>query len=117
MKRALRSASDYAWRHPSILIALFVLAYGIRYTDVEQFRAITVDPYVINVQPQYQFLYASPFTFILGSYYQHHAIDAGTSFAIVAALGLALLAAAARRWMAAEFAGADRGVAWMVLCS
>ena len=117
MTHALRSASEYAWRHPWIPIALFALGYGIRFADVDEFRAITANPYVVNVQPQYQFLYASPLTFFLGSYYQHHAIDPGTSFLIVAALGLVLLAAAAQRWVAAEFDRPDRPVAWLVLCS
>jgi hypothetical protein len=94
MTNALRSASEYACRHhPWISDRAVRARLPDPLQDVEEFRAITANPYVVNVQPQYEFLYASPLTFFLGSYYQHQAIDPGTSFLIVAALGVLLLAA------------------------
>jgi hypothetical protein len=117
MTAALRRAAQFASRHPSVPVALFVALYGFTITDANEYRAISANPFVLSLGPEYQFLYTSPLTFFLGSYYQHHGVEQWTSFLIVAGLGLLLFALAVRAWRTSRFAPEDRAAATTILLS
>ena len=44
-----RWASQYLVRHPWVTLTLFVAMYGFHYVDAEEFRRITENPFVLNV--------------------------------------------------------------------
>src|SRR5438093_1027701 len=97
MKTFVRSLSNAVWEHPGLAVALFVAAFGMRISDVDriEFRTISAAPFTMSVPAEHQFLYGSPFTFFLGSYYRHHGLDDRSAFAIVHGLGELLFFASA----------------------
>jgi hypothetical protein len=87
--RAIRQALELVCRREWIAIVLFAWAYGLRTIGEAEFRTISAAPFRMNLPAQDQYLYSSPFTFFLGSYYQHHGLDYAWAFFVVNALGLA----------------------------
>jgi hypothetical protein len=110
----IRQASAFVCRHGWIAIALFAWAYGLRTSGEAEFRTISAAPFVMNLPPQDQYLYSSPFTFFLGSYYQHHGLDYAWAFFVVNALGLAAFFVSLYRLLATDGFG-DRSAAALVL--
>jgi len=98
----LRRASGFVCRHAWIAIALFAWAYGVRTSGEAEFRTISAAPFALNLPPQDQYLYSSPFTFFVGSYYQHHGLDYAWAFFVVNALGLAAFFGSLSRLLATE---------------
>src|SRR6516225_340400 len=98
----LRRASGFVCRHAWIAIALFAWAYGVRTSGEAEFLTISVAPFALNLPPQDQYLYSSPFTFFVGSYYQHHGLDYAWAFFVVNALGLAAFFGSLSRLLATE---------------
>ena len=100
MNNVLRRTSEYVCRHPWLAIAVFVAAYGIRTNDEIEFRTTSAAPFGMNLPPDHQFLYGSPFTFFVGSYYLHHGLDDRASYFVVHLLGVALLCVSLRKALA-----------------
>ena len=88
-------------------VPLFVWLYGWQRIDLVEWRTLTAAPFTLALEPSRQFLYGSPFTHLLGAYYQRQGITLGPSFVIVYGLGLLLLAFAAYRALVAR-CGDDR---------
>src|SRR5262249_20637042 len=80
----------YVAQRWELAAVLGAAAYGVRTTDLDEFRKLSAAPFVMNLAPQYQFLYGSPLTVFLGSYYRHHGIDDLTAFFLVHGLGVVL---------------------------
>lgn len=77
----------------AVLTVPIVLAlYGWQTVDLVEWRALTAAPFALNLDQSRQFLYGSPFTYLLGSYYQHQGLGFSESFIVVHGIGLALLA-------------------------
>ena len=112
--RIIRQASEFVCRHGWIAIALFAGAYGLRTNGEAEFRTISAAPFAMNLPAQDQYLYSSPFTFFLGSYYQHHGLDYAWAFFVVNALGLAAFFVSLYRLLATGRFG-DRSAAALVL--
>jgi hypothetical protein len=117
MNGAVRRVSDYVTRHPWQAIALFAAVYGFRTTDVAEFRAISAGPFQLNLLPEFQFLYGSPFTFFVGSYYQHHGLDHVTAFFVVYSLGIVFFFASLRRVLVHQFGDEGHRLAMIVMLS
>src|SRR5262249_10204580 len=98
-----------------LLVGVFAAIYGLKLSDAAEFRAIALDPFRVAVPPDHQFLYGSPFTFLLGNYYVHHAVDVDAAFYLVAACGAELLAIAIHRAFGAMLPPEARPVAVLVL--
>jgi hypothetical protein len=103
MNSAAHRVSDYVSRHPWQAIALFAVVYGFRTTDVAEFRAISAGPFQLNLLPEFQFLYGSPLTFFVGSYYQHHGLDHVAAFFVVYSLGIVFFFWSLRRVLVHRF--------------
>ncbi|HMF95414.1 MAG TPA: hypothetical protein VKE96_14025 [Vicinamibacterales bacterium] len=97
--------------------SLVAAAYGVRTTDLDEFRKLSAAPFVMNLAPQYQFLYGSPLTFFLGSYYRHHGIDELTAFFLVHGLGVVLFFVALRAALHRVYREEDRSLAAIVMLS
>jgi hypothetical protein len=117
MNTVFRRVFDYVRRHPWQVITLFVAAYGFRTTDVVEFRAISAGPFTLNLLPEYQFLYGSPFTFLVGSYYQHHGLDYVTAFFVVYSLGIAFFFVSLRTVLVHQLGDEDHRLAMIVILS
>ncbi len=117
MTHVLRRISEYVCRHPWLAIALFVAAYGIRTSDQVEFRTISAAPFGMNLPPEHQFLYGSPFTFFVGSYYQHHGLDDRAAYFVVYLLGIALLCVSLRKALARLVGDEGRRLATIVMLS
>ena len=76
---------------------VFVWLYGWQTIDLVEWRTLTAAPFSVTLDPSQQFLYGSPFAYLLGAYYQRQGIGVVESFVIVQAAGLLLLAYAAAR--------------------
>ena len=76
------------------LVPALIWLYGWRTIDTVEWRTITAAPFSVTLEPQQQFLYGSPLTFLLGSYYQHQGLGHVHAFVVVHGLGLVFFAAA-----------------------
>jgi hypothetical protein len=81
----------------AITVLVFVWLYGWQTIDLVEWRTLTAAPFSVTLDPSQQFLYGSPFTYLLGAYYQRQGIGVVESFVIVQAAGFLLLAYAAAR--------------------
>ncbi len=117
MSHILRRLSEYVCRHPWLAIAVFVVAYGIRTNDEVEFRTISAAPFGMNLPPDHQFLYGSPFTFFVGSYYLHHGLDDRASYFVVHLLGVVLFFVALRKALARGLDDEGRRLATIVMLS
>jgi hypothetical protein len=96
-------------------VPIVVWLYGWQRIDLVEWRTLTASPFTLALDPSQQFLYGSPFSHLLGAYYQRQGIDVAASFIVVHGLGLLLLAYAAMRALVAR-CGADQwGAAALVL--
>lgn len=96
---------------------LIVWLYGWQRIDLVEWRTVTAAPFTLALEPSRQFIYGSPFTHLLGAYYQRQGITLGPSFVLVFGFGLLLLAYAVGRALVVR-CGADRwGDAALVVCS
>ncbi len=80
-----------------LTVPLFVWLYGWQVVDLVEWRTVTAAPFSLSLDPSRQFLYGSPFTHLLGAYYQRQGLGVGESFLVVHVFGLALLSYAAFR--------------------
>ena len=80
-----------------ITVPLFVWLYGWQSIDLVEWRTLTAAPFMLALDPAQQFLYGSPFSHLLGAYYQRQGLGVGESFIVVHGLGLLLLAYAVFR--------------------
>ena len=117
MNHVLRRISAYVCRHPWLAIAVFVVAYGIRTNDQVEFRTISAAPFGMNLPPDHQFLYGSPLTFFVGSYYLHHGLDDRASYFVVHLLGVLLFLVSLRKALARGLDDEGRRAATIVLLS
>ena len=69
-----------------------VAAFGIRLTDRLEFEIIATAPFEMRLPADRQFLYGSPFTFFIGSYYLHHGLSRDLAYAVVSITGVTLFA-------------------------
>ena len=74
------------------LVPALVWLYGWRTIDMVEWRTITAAPFSVTLEPEQQFLYGSPLTFLLGSYYQHQGLGYMHAFVVVHGLGLVFFA-------------------------
>jgi hypothetical protein len=88
-------------------VPLFVWLYGWQRIDLVEWRTLTAAPFSLVLEPSRQFLYGSPFSHVLGAYYQRQGLGSADSFVVVHGLGLLLLAYAAYRALVAR-CGADQ---------
>lgn len=77
-----------------LMLPALVWLYGWRTIDIVEWRTITAAPFAVSLEPSQQFLYGSPFTFLLGSYYQHHGLSFEDAFVAVHGIGLIFFACA-----------------------
>ena len=101
----------------AVSLPLFVWLYGWHTVDVVEWRTLSAAPFEVSLEPSRQFLYASPFTFLLGSYYQHQGLGFRDSFIVVHAIGLALLAVAAVRALRVRCGSEYWGAAALLLAA
>jgi hypothetical protein len=78
----------------AVMLPALVWLYGWRTIDTVEWRALTAAPFAVSLDPSQQFLYGSPLTFLLGSYYIHQGLDFAAAFAVVHGLGLIFFAGA-----------------------
>lgn len=94
-----------------------VWLYGWQRIDLVEWRTLTASPFTLALDPSQQFLYGSPFSHLLGAYYQRQGLGVTHSFVVVHGLGLLLLAFAAFRALVAR-CGADHwGAGALVLAA
>lgn len=72
----------------TLMLPALVWLYGWRTIDTVEWRTITAAPLSVTLDPGQQFLYGSPFIFLLGSYYQRQGLDFVAAFIMVHGLGL-----------------------------
>jgi len=87
-------------------VPVFLWLYGWQSIDLVEWRTLTAAPFTLSLDPSQQFLYGSPFTHLLGAYYQRQGLGVGESFIVVHGLGLLLLAYAVFRALTTR-CGAD----------
>jgi hypothetical protein len=87
-------------------VPVFILLYGWQIVDLAEWRTLTAAPFTLGLDPSRQFLYGSPFSYLLGAYYQRQGLGFLDSFVVVHGIGLLLLAYAAVRALRAG-CGAD----------
>ena len=80
-----------------LTVPLFVWLYGWQVIDVVEWRTLTAAPFTLALDPSRQFLYGSPFSHLLGAYYQRQGLGVSDSFIVVHGFGLLLLAYAVFR--------------------
>jgi hypothetical protein len=114
---SFRRLSEFVGRHPGLAVAAFAGLYGLQTNGEAEFRTISAAPFVVNLPAQDQYLYGSPFTFLLGSYYQHHGLDYAWAFFTVNALGLAAFFSSLYALMVRQFQSESRGAAALVFFS
>jgi len=73
----------------ALMLPALVWLYGWRTIDTVEWRTITAAPFSVTLDPGQQFLYGSPFIFLVGSYYQRQGLDFVAAFIVVHGLGLA----------------------------
>jgi hypothetical protein len=71
-----------------LMLPALVWLYGWRTIDTVEWRTITAAPFAVSLDPSQQFLYGSPFTFLLGWYYERQGLTFDASFVVVHGLGL-----------------------------
>jgi hypothetical protein len=89
-----------------ITVPVFLWLYGWQSIDLVEWRTLTAAPFTLALDPSQQFLYGSPFSHLLGAYYQRQGLGVGESFLVVHGLGLVLLAYAVFRALTTR-CGAD----------
>jgi hypothetical protein len=87
-------------------VPLFVWLYGWQRVDFVEWRTLTAAPFALSLPASQQFLYGSPFSHLLGAYYEHQGLGFGESFLVVHGLALILLAVTTVRVLIARF-GSD----------
>lgn len=85
-------------RHPALFVALFVSLYGWRRQDFDDFAILTRHPFVTHPNALRQFLHSSPLSIVVGWPFTR-AFGPHASYAIVCALGFAVMLAAARLYL------------------
>jgi hypothetical protein len=75
-----------------LMLPALVWLYGWRTIDTVEWRTITAAPFAVSLDPSQQFLYGSPFTFLLGWYYERQGLTFDASFVVVHGLGLVFFA-------------------------
>ena len=98
-----------------LMLPALVWLYGWRTIDTVEWRTITAAPFAVSLDSSQQFLYGSPFTFLLGSYYQHHGLSFDAAFVTVHGIGLALFAYAVFRSLTALCSADGRAAGAIVL--
>jgi hypothetical protein len=111
--QVFRSVSRRSW----LLVLAFACAYGVHTNGEAEFRTISAAPFVVNLPPQDQYLYGSPFTFLLGAYYQHHGLDYAWAFLIVNSIGLAVFFVSLAAVLSRDCPAHGRDLAAVVLFS
>lgn len=106
-----RRVAWQAW----VMVPALVWFYGWRTIDTVEWRTITAAPFTVSLDPAQQFLYGSPLTFLLGSYYQTQGLGFEHAFAVVHGLGLVLLAVALFRALTALCSTGGRAAGAIVL--
>jgi hypothetical protein len=101
--------------YPWLLAALFIALYGLRTTDVQEFRIVSTSPFRMDLPENRQFLYSSPFTFFIANYYGHHGLDPKAAFVVVQLVGACLFALSVHRVMTATLDPAAYGPAITIL--
>jgi len=100
-----------------VTVPLFVWLYGWQRIDLVEWRTLTAAPFTLALEPSRQFFYGSPFTHLLGAYYQRQGITLGPSFVLVFGSGLLLLVYAVCRALV-ERCGTDGwGDAALIFCT
>jgi hypothetical protein len=97
------------------LVPALVWLYGWRTIDTVEWRTITAAPFSVTLEPDQQFLYGSPLTFLLGSYYQHQGLGYAHAFVVVHGLGLVFFAAALFRCLTRLCGATGWGAGLLVL--
>jgi hypothetical protein len=93
-----------------ITVPLFLWLYGWQRIDLVEWRTLTAAPFTLSLPASQQFLYGSPFSHLLGAYYQHQGLGFSESFIVVHGLALMLLAFAVIRALIAR-CGSDQWAA------
>jgi hypothetical protein len=101
--------------YPWALAALFVALYGLRTTDVEEFRIVATSPLRMLLPENRQFLYSSPFTFFIANYYSHHGVPVHVGFVVVELIGACLFLYALHRVFTATVEPAAYAPALVIL--
>jgi len=100
-----------------ITVPLVVWLYGWQSIDLVEWRTLTAAPFTLALEPAQQFLYGSPFSHLLGAYYQRQGLGVGESFLVVHGLGLMLLAHAVFRALIRRCGAGSWGAGALVLAS
>lgn len=98
-----------------VLLPAVIWLYGWRTIDTVEWRTITAAPFAVSLDPSQQFLYGSPLTFLLGSYYQHQGLDFDAAFVAVHGLGLIFFAGALFRCLTTLCSASGRAAGVIVL--
>lgn len=99
----------------TLMLPTLVWLYGWRTTDTVEWRTMTAAPFAVSLEPSQQFLYGSPLTFLLGSYYRHQGLDFETAFVVVHGIGLIFFAAALFRCLTTQCSAGGRVAGAIVL--
>jgi hypothetical protein len=97
------------------LVPALIWLYGWRTIDTVEWRTITAAPFSVDLDPEQQFLYGSPLTFLLGSYYRHQGLGHVHAFVVVHGLGLVFFAAALFRCLTQLCGATGRAAGLIVL--
>lgn len=105
----------WATLQATLMLPALVWLYGWRTIDTVEWRTITAAPFSVTLDPSQQFLYGSPFIFLLGSYYQRQGLDFVPAFIVVHGLGLAFFGYALFRCLTHLCSASGRAAAVIVL--
>lgn len=108
---ALRGAPTLAF----LMLPALVWLYGWRTIDTIEWRAITAAPFAVSLDPSQQFLYGSPFTFLLGWYYERQGLSFDHAFVVVHGIGLIFFGCALVRCLTALCSASGRAAGVIVL--
>lgn len=98
-----------------LMLPALVWLYGWRTIDTVEWRTITAAPFAVALDPAQQFLYGSPFTFLLGSYYQRQGLTFDAAFVVVHGAGLIFFAAALFQCLTTLCSASGRAAGLIVL--
>ena len=98
-----------------LMLPVLVWLYGWRTIDTVEWRTITAAPFAVSLDPSQQFLYGSPLTFLLGSYYEHQGLDFEAAFVVVHGIGLVFFASALFRCLTTLCSSSGRAAGVIVL--
>ena len=98
-----------------LMLPVLVWLYGWRTIDTVEWRTITAAPFAVSLDPSQQFLYGSPLTFLLGSYYEHQGLDFEAAFVVVHGIGLVFFAGALFRCLTTLCSSSGRAAGAIVL--